>query len=66
MTDSGASAKNWKKIAGIWYYFNKENQMETGWIQDKEQWYYLDYDGSMKTGWLNIRGNGITLLNQEK
>ena len=41
LTDSGVAAKNWKKIAGIWYYFNKENQMEIGWVQDKEQWYYL-------------------------
>ena len=52
LTDSGVAAKNWKKIDGIWYYFNKENQMEIGWVNTGSQNY--------------IRGNGITLLNQEK
>ena len=54
MTDSGVAAKNWKKIDGIWYYFNKDGSLaRNSWIGDL---YYVDKLGAMVR---DKRVNGI-------
>lgn len=52
-TDEGKYIKNkWYQIGDYWYHFNKNGEMETGWIQLKKKWYYLDpATGTMRTGW---------------
>ena len=50
-----------------WYYFNKNGELQTGWVQYNKKWYYTDPStGVMQTGWLKsgkywyyLRGNGI-------
>lgn len=50
-------AKNgWKKIDGVWYYFDRSGYMKTGWVQDGLDWYYLNSSGKMVTGWNWING----------
>lgn len=52
-TENGSKAVGWKQIAGIWYHFNENGKMQTGWVKDENsKWYYMNSDGSMKTGWL--------------
>ena len=48
--NKGKIVKNsWKKISDIWYYFNDEGSMVTGWVDNNT--YYLGADGAMYTGW---------------
>ncbi|WP_223592194.1 bifunctional 2',3'-cyclic-nucleotide 2'-phosphodiesterase/3'-nucleotidase [Neobacillus bataviensis] len=41
---------------GIWYHFNKEGIMETGWVKVNGKWYFFSEDedtaGAMQTGWI--------------
>lgn len=46
----------WKKIGGIWYYFNADGYMATGWVNDGGIWYYMKSDGAMQTGWMQLKG----------
>lgn len=40
----------WKKVINDWYYFNKDGEMQTGWIKDdKGNDYYLYSTGEMAT-----------------
>ena len=39
--------RNYRK----YFHFNKNGNMDTGWIQDGN-WYYLDGHGAMQTGWI--------------
>ncbi len=60
----GNSAENtwcrnaWKKIQGVWYRFDQDGYMITGWYQDPAagRWYYLDDSGAMVTGERKIDG----------
>lgn len=40
----GSYAVGWEQIEGLWYYFNQNGIMCTGWLWDDGQkaWYYLD------------------------
>ena len=40
----GSYAVGWEQIEGLWYYFNQNGIMCTGWFWDKDikAWYYLD------------------------
>ena len=40
----GSYAVGWEQIDGLWYYFNENGIMCTGWFWDKDikAWYYLD------------------------
>lgn len=40
---------SWKKISDIWYYFDDEGHMATGWVDNNN--YYLGENGAMYTGW---------------
>ena len=48
----------WKRIGGIWYAFDQNGYMRTGWYWDGRSWYYLGgaNDGAMKTGWQKVNG----------
>ena len=48
----------WKLVNGIWYRFDKDGYMITGWYQDAGtgRWYYLDASGAMVTGERKIDG----------
>ncbi|WP_342433037.1 S8 family serine peptidase [Neobacillus sp. FSL H8-0543] len=41
---------------GVWYYFNQEAKMQTGWVHDGKSWYYLNKSGAMATGWVKDGG----------
>lgn len=41
----------WAKVNGLWYHFDAQCNMQTGWIVDAGKWYQLRADGSMVTGW---------------
>lgn len=40
----------WKKIAGSWYYFDRDGWMVTGWQKWRGKWYYLRENGAMVAG----------------
>ena len=59
-------AIGWKKIDGVYYFFNGQGQMQADrWLHLKDSkekidgnWYYLNKDGSMqKTGWFMHDGS---------
>ncbi len=65
LPDSSYPVNEWKKISGVWYYFDNSGYMATGWIEIIEKdndnkeystWYYMETSGAMKTGWLNDNG----------
>lgn len=37
-------------VEDIWYYFDSEGYMVTGWQQVGDDWYYFEKDGHMVTG----------------
>ncbi|MBS5063706.1 MAG: leucine-rich repeat protein [Hungatella hathewayi] len=45
-------ANRWGIVDGLWYYFDKEGRMLTGWQYINNQWYYLcrEEDSKTKTG----------------
>ena len=49
------TTKAWEKIDGVWYYFDDEGWMKTGWVKDGK-WYYLSESGAMQTGWVKDNG----------
>lgn len=44
-------ATGWLNL-GVWYYFNDEGIMQTGWQKIDGETYYLNDEGIMQTGWL--------------
>lgn len=38
---------SWKKIEGLWYHFDQNGYMQTGWLLDDGKWYYLKASGAM-------------------
>ena len=59
--ENNQPVSNWKKIAGVWYYFNQEGYMFTGWLFYNNAWYYFEENegseqGKMSLGWKEIRG----------
>lgn len=37
-------------VDNIWYYFDQDGYMVTGWQQVGNDWYYFEKDGHMVTG----------------
>lgn len=35
-----------KKIANVWYYFNADAEMTTGWQKVNGTWYYMNASGA--------------------
>lgn len=48
----------WGLSDGLWYYFDGEGAMLTGWYFDLiyQKWFYFDATGAMATGWREIDG----------
>ena len=46
------AANRWGLVDGLWYYFDREGRMLTGWQFINNQWYYLcrEEDSKTKTG----------------
>ena len=62
----GEMTIGWRKIDGVYYFFNGQGQMQAGkWLHLKDSrekidgnWYYLNNNGDMReTGWFNQDGN---------
>ncbi len=47
--DKSHPASQWVEIKKVWYYFDEEGYMKTGWIQDGENKYYADETGAKVT-----------------
>ena len=43
---------SWGKIGGIWYLFDSNGEMLTGWHNRNGHYYYMSSSGAMYTGWL--------------
>lgn len=43
---------SWGKIGGVWYLFDSNGEMLTGWQNRNNQYYYMNSNGAMLTGWL--------------
>ena len=61
-TGGAYAVSRWGMVDGLWYYFDGEGQMLTGWQYINQQWYYLCTEedtktkiglkeGAMATGW---------------
>ena len=59
-TDSSYPVNQWEQIGGVWYYFNAEGYLYTGWLTTAEgKTYYLQpSNGAMVTGSQTIDGTG--------
>ena len=64
-------AAGWEKDdAGVWHYYDKDDEMVTGeWRKDGAKWFYLDDDGDMLTdAWVDdeyyVGADGAMLVNQ--
>lgn len=56
-TDGSCIINEWARIKGLWYHFDSEGNMQTGWLQDQNKWYLLNDDGIMyENVWLLIEG----------
>ena len=48
---------DWAKVDGVWYLFNQNGIMLTGWQEIGGEWYYLRSDGSMAgNAWVQSSG----------
>lgn len=48
--DKSYPVNTWKKISGVWYYFDAAGYMEANkWILSNNKWYYVGADGAMLT-----------------
>ncbi|WP_294145781.1 glucan-binding protein [uncultured Clostridium sp.] len=66
-------AAGWEKDdAGIWHYYDSDDEMVTGeWKKDGGKWFYLDDDGEMATdAWVDdeyyVNESGAMLVNEWK
>ena len=64
-TDGSYPKAGWAQLEWngqkLWYHFDANGYMSTGWIQDDGNWYYLHAEGDgnrgfMHTGWQEIGG----------
>ncbi len=52
--DDGKATIGWAKIDGIWYHFDDNGIMQTGWYKDTDgNWYYFNAHGAMTVGWVH-------------
>lgn len=56
LPDGRLCRQEWYLVDGLWYHFDGEGRMQTGWIQENGQWFYLHPDGQMAVGWTKING----------
>ncbi len=61
--EDGKATIGWAKIHGIWYHFDNNGIMQTGWYKDTDgKWYFFDNNGAMTTGWVHD-GNAWYYMN---
>ena len=60
--DGSLQKNSWLLVNNIWYLFDSDGWMMTGWQEKDGFWYYLDNSGAMRTGWLQA-ANGWYFLN---
>ena len=54
MTKGGTAAlgySGWKKIGGVWYYFESNGRSKFGWVSVKGKYYYIEEGTGMVTGY---------------
>lgn len=58
LEDGSLVKDNWAEIGGLWYSFDENGYMRTGWLDDGNSgtWYYLNDNGALQTGWV-LDGN---------
>lgn len=58
MTNGSYAKSRWGQVKGLWYYFDAEGRMLTGWYYDQnyKKWFYLEPNGDMAVGWRQIDG----------
>ena len=58
MTNGSYAKSRWGQINGLWYCFDGDGRMLTGWYYDQnyQKWFYLDPSGSIAVGWRQIDG----------
>ena len=73
--DNSYPKSTWKQVGSVWYYFNSDGYMTTGWIDIGGNWYFMEAQnadalGSMRTGWIVWNGkwyylsdSGVMLTN---
>lgn len=50
-------ANTWMEIDGVYYYFDNNGYMKTGWVEgDNGEWYYTSSNGALSTGYQTIDG----------
>lgn len=54
----GSYVKNdWAKIRGLWYHFDEDGNMQTGWVPVQDKWYLLNSEGIMHADeWILMNG----------
>jgi len=75
--DNSYPKSTWKQVGSVWYYFNSDGYMATGWIDLGGKWYFMEVQnaaalGSMRTGWIVWNGkwyylsdSGVMLTNTQ-
>lgn len=49
----GTVRLGWQYINNHWYYYDRYQNMQTGWIKSSNVWYFLSHsNGIMQTGWI--------------
>lgn len=52
-SDTAYTTNKWLQVGDLWYHFDQNGIMQTGWLPIKKKWYYLDpANGHMRTGWI--------------
>ena len=66
---NGINKTAWHYINKKWYYFNKDNFLQTGWINDRknnqDRWYY-SYDSGLVYNWQKINNKWYFFNNDGK
>lgn len=61
--DGSYQSNSWLQVGGVWYLFDANGRMMTGWQTRDGLTYYLQDDGAMYTGWIKA-GDLWYYLNQ--
>lgn len=62
--DGSFPKDSWIFVGDVWYLFDKDGWMLTGWQEKDGNRYFLDESGAMRTGWLQT-GDGWYFLNPD-
>ena len=55
--ENGKAATGWKEVDGVWYYFDPDGIMHTGWLDNGGgQLFFFDANGAAYRGWKHLDG----------